>query len=78
MFQQSYYILRDTQFVQTVFLALVQSYGNILHFQLILVFDFGYITKRLWLQAIVQHWENIPLFYTRHNVFQILFREGAQ
>lgn len=52
------------QFVQTSFLVLVgnllfQSYGNILSFPLMLVFVSWYINKRLWLQAIVQHWESI-------------------
>jgi len=56
--------IRDTQFVQTSFLllvenVLVQSYGNILPFLLILVFVAWYIKKKLWLQAIVQHGESI-------------------
>lgn len=56
--------MRDTQFVQTSFLVLVGnllflSCGNILSFLLILVFVSWYIKKRLWLQAIVQHWESI-------------------
>lgn len=54
--------MRDMQFVQNSFLVLVgnllfQSCGNILSFPLIFVS--WYINKRLWLQAIVWHWESI-------------------
>lgn len=70
------------QFVQNAFLELeenllVQSYGNTLHFLLFLVFGFGYIKKRLWLQAIVQQCKDIQLF-SRNSIFYIPFRENVQ